>query len=127
MNKTSWKSIGAVFAGIVVNVVLATATDFALEAAGIFPPISNGLFVTWMLVLALAYRTLYAVVGGYITAKLAPHSPMNHVTWLIGVGTVMGTLGAVVGWNMSAHWYPILLVITSVAGTWVGGKLYIKR
>jgi hypothetical protein len=29
--------------------------------------------------LALSYRILYTVIGGYITASLAPHSAMRHV------------------------------------------------
>lgn len=72
MAKNSLKSIGAVFAGFVAVFILSTVTDFILESLGIFPPVTQGLFITWMLVLALTYRTVYAVLGGYITARLAP-------------------------------------------------------
>lgn len=117
------KSIWAIFAGILVNVILSTATDFSLESVGIFPPITEGLFITWMLALALAYRMLYTVLGGYVTAWAAPQNPMKHVWILGGIGIVLGSIGVVVGWNLSQHWYPIALVITAIPCTWLGGWL----
>ena len=117
------KTIWAVFAGFVTVVILSVATDFALESVGIFPPPDQGLFITWMLILALAYRCVYTVAGGYVTARLAPDRPMRHVIILGIVGVVAGSIGVVVGWNLSAHWYPIALVITALPCTWLGGKL----
>jgi ABC-type nickel/cobalt efflux system permease component RcnA len=40
------KSIGAVFAGMLVVVILSTGTDLILEQCGIFPLPTNGLFIT---------------------------------------------------------------------------------
>jgi len=118
------RSIGSVIAGIMTNVILSVVVDSILEAAGIFPPPSQGLFVTWMLALALAYRCVFAVAGGYVTARLAPANPMRHVTILACVGIVLGTIGVFVGWDLSPHWYPIALVITAFPCTWFGGKLF---
>jgi hypothetical protein len=28
--------------------------------------------------LALVYRTVYGILGGYVTARLAPRAPMRH-------------------------------------------------
>lgn len=120
------KSIWAVFAGILVNVILSTVTDFILESLGIFPPITEGLFITWMLTVALAYRMVYTVLGGYVTAWIAPQNPMKHV-WILGfIGIVLGSIGVVVGWDLSQHWYPIALVATAIPCTWLGGKLKTK-
>src|SRR5882757_4335898 len=118
----TFKSIWAVFAGILVNVILSTATDYVLELAGIFPPASGGLFITWMLALALGYRMIYAVLGGYATAWLAPQNPMKHVWILAYIGIALGCLGVVVGWNLSQHWYPIALAVTAIPCTLLGGK-----
>lgn len=126
MNKKMFKSIGAVFAGIIVIVLLSVVTDMILEKIGVFPSPDQGLFITWMLVVALTYRTIYAVIGGYFTAALSPDKPMKHVMILNGIGVVMGSLGVIAGWNLSQHWYPISLVITSVVAVWAGGKLRIK-
>ena len=106
------RSIGALLAGFVAVVVLSLGTDLALHAAGIFPPLDQRMSV-------------YAVVGGYVTARLAPDRPMGHalVGGLIGVG--LSTLGAVLTWNraLGPHWYPLALIVTALPTAWVGGKL----
>ena len=125
---TILKSIGAIFAGFITVAGLSVLTDSILESAGVFPPPSDaGLFVTWMLVLALIYRSVYAVVGGYVAAKLAPSKPMLHVTILGILGTLGGIAGVIVGWDLSDHWYPIALAVTAYPLVYLGGKLYLKR
>ena len=119
------KSIGAVVAGFATVFILSVATDTVLEKLGIFPPPSEqGLFVTWMLVLAFVYRSVYAVVGGYVTARLAPERPMRLVGILGVIGTIGGLVGVIVGWNLSQHWYPIALAVTAFPLVWYGGKLW---
>lgn len=120
------KSIGAVLAGMIVIVVLSTLTDFILESNGVFPPATEGLYVTWMLALALFYRTVYGIIGGYVTSALAPSNPMKHAVVLGSIGTVLSIVGSVVGWDLSSHWYPIALVITALPSTVAGCKLYFK-
>ena len=122
MNKTV-KSILAVLAGFILVVILSVATDAILEKTGIFPPPANGLYITWMLVVALVYRCVYTILGGYLTAVLAPDRPMRHGIILGIIGTVMACIGVVVGWDLSAHWYPIALVVTALPCTWFGAKL----
>ena len=69
------RRIGAVLAGFFATFILSIATDVVLHAIGVFPawgqPMSNALFA-----LATAYRTIYTVAGGYITARLAPDRPI---------------------------------------------------
>lgn len=121
------KSIGSILLGFVTVVILSTVTDFVLEKLGIFPPVTDqGLYITWMLALALLYRTIYTVLGGYLTAATAPSRPMSHVMILGILGTIGGIVGIVVGWNLSHHWYPIALAILAFPSVWLGGKLKIK-
>lgn len=120
------KSIGAVFAGMLTIVVLSTATDAVLEKLGIFPSPEKGLFIPWMLALALVYRSVYAVAGGFITAMLAPNRPMQHAIILGSIGVVISIIGVFIAWDMSPHWYPIALVLTALPCTWLGGRLYRK-
>ena len=118
------RSVGALLAGFVVVLVLSLGTDLALHAAGIFPPLgqrmSDALFI-----LATAYRTVYAVAGSYVTARLAPDRPMGHA--LVGglIGVALSTLGAALTWNraLGPHWYPLALIVTAMPTAWVGGKL----
>jgi uncharacterized membrane protein len=126
MNKPILKSIGAVIAGFLVVVILSTVTDTILEKLGIFPSPQGGLFITRLLVVAFLYRSLYTVIGGYVTAWLAPNRPMRHVTILGIIGTIAGILGVIAGWNLSAHWYPIAIAATGFVFVWIGGKIRMK-
>ena len=120
------RSILAVFAGFVVVVVLSIGTDIALHAAGLTPPLGQRMSDN-MLLAASIYRTLYAVVGCYVTARLAPSQPMQHA--MIGgyIGLVLSIVGVAASWNhvatMGPHWYPVSLVVTALPSAWLGGKL----
>jgi hypothetical protein len=120
------RRIGAVLAGFFATFILSVATDLALHAIGIFPPwgqpMSNALFG-----LATAYRTIYTVTAGYITARLAPDRPMAHV-WALGIiGLVAALAGTVATWNAGPEfgpkWYPLALVVITLPSVWTGGKL----
>src|SRR5678815_1191954 len=102
------KSIGAVLAGLIFIVISHTAVDKILEGLGIFPHPDQGLHVTWMLLLALAYRTVLSIVGCYITGVLAPSRPMLHALILGFIGLVVGTIAAitVMPMGLSPAWYP---------------------
>jgi len=117
MNKTMFKSIGAVLTGFILVFILSIITDYVLESAGIFPPIGTGIFNTWMLFLALVYRSTYTVLGGFITAKLAPDRPMRHAIILGIIGVIAATIGSIAGWDLSQHWYPISLIIIALPCT----------
>ena len=80
-----------------------------------------------MLWVALVYRCIYTVAGGYVTAWLAPNRVMRHVTILGIIGVAAGTIGVIVGWNLSEHWYPIAIAVTAFPCTWFGGKLKAMR
>jgi hypothetical protein len=119
------RSILAVVLGFVVVVVLSIGTDEALRAAGIFPALghsmSNPLFL-----LATIYRTVFGVLGGYITARLAPYKPMKHALVGGGIGFVLSIAGAAMAWNrpeFGPHWYPLALVVTALPSAWLGAKL----
>ena len=124
------RSIASVLAGILVIVILSIGTDAALHAAGVFPklgePMSDAL-----LLLATAYRTIYGVLGGYVTARIAVGRPMQHALLLGAIGIVLGTIGAAVTWNMGSafgrHWYPVALVILAVPQCWAGGALRVLQ
>ena len=120
----TWKSIWAVVAGILVALILSVGTDFILEKLGIFPPIGTSVFETWMLALAFFYRTIYGIIGAYITAVLAPSRPMKHVLILGTLGLIATVTGGILMWDKGAHWYTLLLMITALPTAWLGGKLF---
>src|SRR6266516_4082849 len=92
------RSIGALLAGFVTVVILSIGTDMVLHATGVFPPLGQPMRDA-LLLLALAYRTLYGVAGSYIVARLAPDRPMGHALVLGSIGLAVSIVGAVATWN----------------------------
>ncbi len=127
MNTNTFKSIGAVFAGIITDFVLSVGTDTLLEKLNVFPPQNEpSSYIPWMLLLALIYRSIYAVVGCYVAATLAPSRPMRHAIVLGIIGIVLATLGSIANWDKtsaSTAWYPFLLIILTLPCAWLGGKM----
>lgn len=126
--RSTGRSVWAIVAGFLVVVVLSIGTDMAMHAARIFPALgqrmSDGLFV-----LATAYRTLYGIVGSYVTARLAPNKPMKHALIGAAIGTLIATVGAIATWNkdLGPHWYPIALILTAVPTAWIGAKIRLAQ
>ena len=98
------RSVGAVVTGFVATALLSLGTDVVMHATGVFPPwgepMSDGLFV-W----ATVYRVAFTVLGGLVTARLAPRKPMMHVP------------------EFGPKWYPISLIVTALPCVWAGGLL----
>ncbi len=120
------RRIGAVFAGLLVILIITTVTDIAMHATGVFPPPGEPM-ATSLWLLATAYRIVYGVAGSYIAARLAPDHPMRHALALGVVGLVLSIAGAVVTWDkgpgFGPHWYPLALVAIAMPCAWLGGKL----
>ena len=120
------RSIVAVFAGIVTVFVLSLGVDQALHLMDVYPPWGQPMYSIGLNLLALAYRIPFNIAGGWVTAKLAPHSPQRHAMtygW-IGVGlSVAGTASAISIGGMGPLWYPILLTLSALPCAWAGGKL----
>src|SRR5215475_1293536 len=124
------RSVWAIFAGFLVVVILSIATDLLMHAIGVFPQIGQRASDKAFL-LATIYRSVYAILGSYITARLAPYHPMLHALWGGVIGLVLGVIGAVTTWNrgpeFGPHWYPISLIVVALPCAWVGGRIAEKH
>lgn len=122
------RGVLAVFAGFLAIVVLSIATDAVLHATNVYPPPEQGLHDPLLNLLALAYRGVFTVLGGWITARLAPNTPLRHAVILGVIGMVIGTAGVVATWNLNLgpHWYPIALAATGLPLCWLGGVLAVR-
>lgn len=118
------RSTWAIVAGFLAVFVLSNGTDVLLSKSGIVPPLgqwkTDALFV-WPTI----YRTIYGIIGSYVTARLAPQRPMKHAMIGAMIGMALGTAAAVATWNkhMGPHWYPIALVVEAIPCAWIGTKL----
>ena len=123
------RSVAAVFLGFFVVFVLSLGTDQVLHVLNVYPPWGQPMFDTGLYILALSYRSVFTVIGGYVTAKLAPHSPMRHV-WTLGIiGFVVAIAGAIatIPMKLGPTWYPIVLAIIGLPCVWLGGVLYLRK
>lgn len=69
------RSLLALSAGFITVLILSLGTDQLLHVTHAYPPWDQPLRDPFLNLLALIYRTAYAIVGSYLTARLAPHSP----------------------------------------------------
>ena len=122
----TWRSIGAVFTGLLAIVVLSMGTDTILHASGIYPPWFQPM-ATHLWLVALAHRIAFGVLGAYLTARLAPRNPMRHAMILAAIGIVLSTVGVAVNWNKGAEygpiWFNLSLIAISLPCSWMGGRL----
>jgi surface polysaccharide O-acyltransferase-like enzyme len=128
--RNPWRSAGAVLFGFITVVVLSLGTDQILHVLKVYPPWGQPMYEPGLNLLALAYRTVYAILGSYLAAKFAPRAPMRHAMALGVIGLILSTAGAITAitkYNLGPAWYPIALVITALPCAWIGGALYRRR
>jgi hypothetical protein len=79
--------------------------------------------------LALFYRLVYNVVGGYVMARFAPYAPMRHALAGGSVGFVLSLVGVITATqvDLGPLWYPIALAVTAIPCSWLGGMLYGRK
>lgn len=121
------KRIGSVLAGFFLIGLLGFLADTVLQQLGILPIPTEHKFETGHALLALSYHLLFAVLGGFITARLAPDHPIAHAVTLGILGIVISTLGliAIIMQDLAPAWYGWALIVFSIPFTWIGGKLAI--
>jgi hypothetical protein len=127
----TWRGTGAVLAGFLAVFVLSLGTDQVLHVLKVYPPWGQAMSDALFLV-ATAYRVVYGVVGGYITARLAPPDrPMKHAAALGILGLVVGTLGVVAtlskGPALGPLWYPIVIALAALPCSLLGGVVHSRR
>ncbi len=124
-----WRSVRAIVVGSLSVVALSLGVDQLLHVLDVYPPWGQPMFDSGLNLLALAYRTVFGIMGGYIAAKLAPRSPMGHALTLGVIGFIVAGAGAIatIPMNLGPSWYPIALALTSVPTAWLGGYLYLRK
>ncbi len=121
------RSTRAVAIGFAVVAVLTLAGYIAarilgLLRPGIVPP-DHDLFL-----FNLCYL-LFAMIGGCVTAHLAPEDPRSRSITLGVILTVLA-LPASVAQSFAGYgpdWFGWLLVLSGLPGAWLGGKILFRR
>jgi hypothetical protein len=120
------RSIGALLAGFLAIVILSTATDLALHATGVYPPM-NERMSDKLFALATAYRIVFGIAGCYLAARLAPDRPMKHALILGVVGLVLSIAGAAAMWDAGPAWYSLAIIAIALPCAWIGGRVVLLQ
>jgi uncharacterized membrane protein HdeD (DUF308 family) len=128
--RTRIRTLGAALLGILAIVLPSIATDILMRAIGLYPPLGQPVPDSF-LIIATAYRTVYAIAGTYLAARLAPERPMRLALLLGAVGVVINLFGLMAAWNhqteFGARWYPVTLTLLAMPTAWLGGRLGERR
>jgi hypothetical protein len=117
------RSVLAIVAGFLFIGALSFGTDAALRAASVYPPAGQPMADIGLLLLATAYVAVYAIVGCWLTACLAPSRPMLHALILGALGLAFNVMNAVAMWNAFPVWFSIASLALVMPYAWIGGRL----
>ncbi len=121
------RSAAAIVAGFIATAAASTATDAIMHLTGIFPNSPQSMTQP-LFVLASAYRALFTIVGGFVTARLAPNRPMRHAWILAGIGSAAGLAGVAFYFiagraQLGPVWYPVSIAVEAIPCVLFGGRL----
>ena len=118
------RSVGAVVVGFLFIAVLSFGSDLILRIT--FPDdvdLPVRIVSVRVLSLSLISAAVYATVGCYLTARLAPARPMWHAL-LLGVLVLLFTgTNTTVLWTLAATWYKVASLALVMPCAWIGGWL----
>lgn len=118
------RSFVAVFSGFFLIAALSFGTDLALKAA--MPALfdANGRTDSVaVLLLTIGYVGLYATLGCYLAARMAPRHPMTHALALGALGLVFNAVGTYATWDTAPAWYHVVSLILVMFWAWLGGRM----
>jgi len=128
--KRTGRSVLAVLAGMLTVVVLDVGIDSILHATGVYSPWGKPM-AERLFLLAMAYRIVDGIIGGYVAARLAPSRPMLHAMILGGIGVALSLVGAIATWNKGPEfgpkWYPVALVALALPCARIGGAIRVRQ
>lgn len=114
----------SVIAGIAVSLILSVITHEILHLCGVFPPLFKKNFDTRLVFISLAYHSVYAVIGAYVTAIYAKETMRKAILFLGSKSAIMWLLGAIFLWKHAPAWYNITKAILGVPLAMLGGQIY---
>jgi hypothetical protein len=118
------RSIWAVVAGFLFILVLSLGADAIMHAMS--PKLfgaNGGTTNLALLCLTTVYVAVFATVGCYLTARLAPSHPMRHALILGALGLIVSLITTAKMWNTAPAWYNIVNLVLVMPYAWLGGRL----
>jgi hypothetical protein len=118
------RSVFAIVTGFLLIGALSFGTDALMRSAmpGAFGPNGRTDSVP-LLLLTLAYVTLFATFGCWLAARLAPSAPMRHALILGALGLAFNVAGTIQMWDTAPAWYHAVALALVMPTAWLGGHL----
>ncbi len=124
LQKLPIRLILSIAAGLALSMVLSVATHEILHLCGIFPALHKPMFNTRLVLISLAYHSLYAIAGAYLTAMFAREKAKKAVFLLGTKEAIMWILGAILLWKHSPAWFNITKALVGIPLAMLGGQIY---
>lgn len=123
MTATPRGSSRAVIIGFLVIAAITLAGFIAARLTGLLTPgvlPSDNDFLLFNLCIMM-----FIMIGGYITARLAPRDPRNHA---LSLGTILTVIGLAVSLTLSfadygPNWFGWTILLSGLPFAWLGAKL----
>lgn len=118
------RSALAVLAGFVLIGALAAGTDALVRSS--LPGSYGARGATDsvpLLLLSQLYVGVYAVVGCWLAARLAPSRPMRHALALGVLGLAFNAMGSAARWDLVPMWYHVVGLGLTLPYAWLGGTI----
>jgi zinc transporter ZupT len=124
IEKLPIRLILSVVAGIATASILSVLTHEILHLLGIFPPLHKPMFDWNLVLIALIYHSIFAVVGAFVTAWIAKEKSQKAAFILGSKEAIMWLLGIVLLWHHSPPLYNLAKAILGIPLAVFGGWLY---
>ena len=118
------RSVVSVAAGFFAFMVLGAAADMVLSSTspGNLEAVRHSNDTSALLV-QLAYETAFALVSGYITARIAVRKPFLHVLVMSAIIFAGRAFIAALAWNATPAWLNVGVLVLLVPAALLGAKL----
>ena len=118
------RSVLAVVGGFLLIGALAFGTGKVVQAAWPAQHDAAGTPTTTpMMILQLLYVGVYATLGCWLAARLAPSRPMLHALALGVLGLALNIPSAIVLRDSAPAWYLAAGILTTMLWAWIGGRI----
>lgn len=124
MEKSTFRSIAAIVAGVLAILFAAKIVDVTLFSLHVY---RGTTFDERTALIALSHRVVLTIAGGWLTARLAPGKPIRHALILGAVNTALNLFGTA-DWdqNYGPIWFPLSLAVSAIPACWLGGLLWVR-
>src|SRR5687767_3217595 len=107
------RSVVAVLAGFFAVMMLGAMADMMLERAALPSP----------LLVKLAYETAFALIAGYITARVGLRKPLQHALFMSVLVLAGRAIIAAMAWDAAPAWFHVGVLALIVPAALLGAKL----